>query len=419
MQLIAYGPQDIYLTGNPQITFFKVVFKRHTNFSVEPTEQSWNAVGNFSKTVTCIVNHSGDLISNMHVVISLPAIDACSNIMWGYVSRLGHAIISETKVEIGGHLIDRQLGDWLNVWYELTVVNQKESYMNMIGDIPALTSINNNAKPAYNLYIPLQFWFNRHYGLALPIIALQYHDVRITVRFNDWVNCNNYMGTTIPPAPVFSNCFLLIDYIYLDSDERKRFAQAAHEYLIEQVQYYGPDIITSQYNTFKLNFYHPCKFITWAPHLDRYNRNTWLSHASVTNNNWKQAFDLFAKLMVISCSYSLIITDLKPTINNNIILLPYAYCKPDIMPLIQGGIVELYTFHTGGFTQTMLDNVKIKWIVDNIIYDNKLPQYIQIILDNGIIIKNNLTTEDISTPINILNIGANDTANSVFNTYMI
>ena len=132
IQLIAYGPQDIYLTGNPQITFFKVVFKRHTNFSIEPSEQSWNAVGNFGRTISCIINRSGDLVSNMHVVVSLPAIDACSNIVWGYVSRLGHAIISSTKVEIGGQLIDEQYNDWLNIWYELTVLDQKNSYMNMI-----------------------------------------------------------------------------------------------------------------------------------------------------------------------------------------------------------------------------------------------------------------------------------------------
>ena len=287
MQLVAYGAQDIYLTGNPQITFFKVVFKRHTNFSIEPVEQSWNASGDFGKKLTCVVNRTGDLLYNMHVVVSLPAIDA-SNISWGYVNRLGHALISDTTIEIGGQVIDEQYGDWLNIWYELAhKTGQEASYAAMIGDVPQMTNINMYSKPVYNLYIPLQFWFNRHCGLALPIIALQYHDVRIFVQFNTWANCVNYVGATAPPAVSMANSFLLIDYVYLDSDERKKFAQSAHEYLIEQVQFYGSETITKTENTYKLNFNHPCKYIIWALHLDRYiNRNLWLTHANYTNGDW-------------------------------------------------------------------------------------------------------------------------------------
>jgi hypothetical protein len=424
MQLIAYGPQDIYLTGNPQITFFKVVFKRHTNFSIEPIQQSWNSTADFGRSVTCIINRTGDLISNMHVVISLPVIDACSNIIWGYVNRLGHALINETKVEIGGQLIDEQYGDWLNIWYELTVVDMKESYMNMIGDIPSLTNINTLAKPAYNLYIPLQFWFNRHYGLALPIIALQYHDIRISVQLNDWVNIINYRGSNVPITPVMTNCFLLIDYIYLDSDERKKFAQVSHEYLIEQLQFNGSEVLTSQYNTYKLNFNHPCKYIVWTPHLDMYyNRNLWLTHMNVTNGNWKNATDLFAKLMSISCSTIPpgVTTILTPTIDSSGIFLPAAYCI-DLSnnPIKQGGIVSLYNYPTGGFTQTMLSKVKIMWIVDNVLYDiSGNITMIQIVLDNGIIISNTLSSQDISIPINILSIGANKTALAIFNLYGI
>ena len=150
MQLVAYGAQDIYLTGNPEITFFKVVFKRHTNFSIEPVEQSWNATGDFGKKVTCVVNRTGDLLYNMHVVVSLPAIDA-SGISWGYVNRLGHALIVETTIEIGGQIIDDQYSDWLNIWYELAhKTGQEASYAAMIADVPTMTNINMYAKPAYN-----------------------------------------------------------------------------------------------------------------------------------------------------------------------------------------------------------------------------------------------------------------------------
>ena len=424
MQLVAYGAQDIYLTGSPQITFFKVVYKRHTNFSIEPIEQNWNSAGDFGRSVTCVVNKTGDLLSNMHVVISLPAVDASSNLSWGYVNRLGHALIAETKVEIGGQLIDEQFGDWLNIWYELTVQGQQNSYSNMIGDVPQLTNINNMAKPAYILYIPLQFWFNRHSGLALPILALQYHDVRVSVKLNTWANCVNYYGTNAPPVQIMTNCFLLIDYIYLDSDERKRFAQASHEYLIEQLQFYGSEIITGLDSTYKLNFNHPCKYVIWAPHLDRYyNRNLWLSHANITNNNWTQASNLFAKLMVVACSAppTGTTTTIVPVITSTEIILPAVYINPNYLStLVLGGIIELNTIPTGGFTQTMLNKVEIKWIVDTIIYDtNGNPSQVYLVLDNGIVVINNLAIVDISQPYSILSASANTTAMLVLNSYCV
>lgn len=422
MQLVAYGAQDIYLTGNPQITFFKVVFKRHTNFSIEPVEQSWNASGDFGKKLTCIVNRTGDLLYNMHVCVSLPAIDA-SGIEWGYVNRLGHALILETTVEIGGQVIDTHYGDWLNIWYELThKTGMEPSYSAMIGDIPSLTNISSYAKPSYNLYIPLQFWFNRHSGLALPIVALQYHDVRISVTFNSWNNIVNYVST-IPTAVSMTNAFLLIDYIYLDSDERKKFAQSAHEYMIEQLQFYGSETIVGTNNTYKLNFNHPCKYIIWVPHLDRYlNRNTWLTHSNYTNGDWILASNRFAGLMNIACSSPVTNTTILPIITSTSIILPAAYIVSSYLTtLVKGGIVMLNTVPTGGFTQAMLNKTKIMWMVDNIIYDTSgNPLQITIVLSNMIVISNTLSMQDISQPINILKSGTiNNTATSILNSYNI
>ena len=304
MQLVAYGAQDVYLSGNPQITFFKVVYRRHTNFSVEPVQQTWNGAADFGRTVTCNINRNGDLITNMYVVVKLPNRPAtgATGVEWGYVNRLGHALISNVKIEIGGSKIDEHYGDWLNIWYELThKVGQEHGYAKMIGDVPELTTLTNKAVDQYQLYIPLQFWFNRNNGLALPLIALQYHDVRITLVFRDFNDCINYVGTTAPASSQkvsMSDSYLLIDYVYLDSEERKRFAQASHEYLIEQVQFTGSETFVNSNNKLRLNFNHPSKYLIWAPHSAVHNtRNQWVSYAPT--GDWEAARERFAK--IIAC----------------------------------------------------------------------------------------------------------------------
>ena len=419
MQLVAIGAMDVYLTGKPQITFFKTVFKRHTNFSIEPIEQSWLSTSDFGRSVNCIMNRVGDLITKMHVVVSLPAVDA-STIPWGYVNKLGHAIIANATVEIGGQLIDEQYGDWLNIWYELThKTGMEPSYANMIGNIPSLYAINTLAKPAYNLYVPLQFWFNRHNGLALPIIALQYHDIKITIQLNSWNNIINYTGSTAPVAPILTNSFLLTDYVYLDSDERKKFIQASHEYLIEQLQFYGAETLTGPYNKYRLNFNHPCKYLIWCSHLERYNSRTlWLSHANLTNGDWVLASNLFAKLMVIACAVPTTTTTIQPVVSSTSIILPISYLATGTT-VVQGDIIQLNIKPTGSITQTMLNSVNVMWIVDTIIYDDTgNPQQVVIELANGIVVSNNLTIINISQPISILSSGTMTTlAQSVFNTY--
>jgi hypothetical protein len=174
MQLVAYGAQDVYLTGSPQITFFKVVYRRHTNFAVEPIPQTFNGSSDFGRTVTCTLNRNGDLITNMYVNITLAATQPVSATnSWGFVKRLGLATIQHYKIEIGGSKLDEQYGDWLNIWYELShKTGQERGYAKMIGDVPELTNINSAGTPQYLMYVPLQFWFNRNNGLALPLIAL-------------------------------------------------------------------------------------------------------------------------------------------------------------------------------------------------------------------------------------------------------
>ena len=297
MQLVAYGAQDVYLTGSPQITFFKVVYRRHTNFSVEPIPQTFNGASDFGRTVTCTINRNGDLITNMYVNINLASATAVNG-DFGYVRRLGLAIVQHYKIEIGGSKLDEQYGDWLNIWYELShKTGQERGYARMIGDVPELTTINGMDKPQYLMYVPLQFWFNRNNGLALPLIALQYHDVRITIDFRSAAQCVNTMASGSAPVVSLNDAQLIIDYVYLDSEERKRFAQASHEYLFEQLQFTGSESLASTNNKYRLNFNHPSKYLVWAPHLQKYaTANQYVAYTA-DSSKWSEAIDRYAKVM--------------------------------------------------------------------------------------------------------------------------
>ena len=276
MQLVAYGAQDIYLTGNPQITFFKVVYRRHTNFAVEAIEQTFNGAVDFGKRVTATISRNGDLIQQMYLEVVLPVVTAAETTTNVWTYGIGNAMISKAEIEIGGQLIDRQYGDWMNIWTELTIPQGKrDGYDVMVGnlinnvDTDIGTARSNqvgglSAGQQQRLYVPFQFWFNRNPGLALPLIALQYHEVKLNLELNPY----NYLVNTsvAPTAFSVSLCKLWVDYVYLDTDERRRFAQVSHEYLIEQVQFTGSQTINqnSTSQNIVLNFNHPVKELIWA-----------------------------------------------------------------------------------------------------------------------------------------------------------
>lgn len=274
MQLVAYGAQDIYLTGSPQITFFKVVYRRHTNFSIETNELVFSGQTDFSRQGVVTILRNGDLVFSMYLQVTMAAVTTTQKATgkFAWIRRLGHAILGQMDLEIGGSRIDRQFGTWLDVWYELTHKdNQERGYKKMIGDVSDMTELvsatGTTYKNAYTMYIPLQYWFNRNSGLALPLIALQYHEVRLKIDFEDAIKCVVYTGTA-PTGLSISNCILLADYVFLDSDERRRFAQVGHEYLIEQVQHTGTQAVTvttgsSTSNRYKLDFNHPSKELIW------------------------------------------------------------------------------------------------------------------------------------------------------------
>ena len=280
LQLVAYGAQDVYLTGNPQITFFKVVYRRHTNFAIEAIQQTFNGTAGYGQTVNCQISRNGDLINRVYLQVTLPKITTPGTTLVAgtrYVNYVGLRLIKSVLIEIGGQQIDKHYSDWLYIWNELSLPRGKRyGYDTMVGADKDITSFNDTT-----LYIPLEFWFCRNVGLALPLIALQYHEVKIKIDFDTKLNCafdlvdtNATADAVATPGnvPDITDMSLWVDYIFLDTDERRRFAQLSHEYLIEQLQFTGSETLNNNTtNRIKLNFNHPCKELVWVakPKFDK------------------------------------------------------------------------------------------------------------------------------------------------------
>jgi len=486
LQIASYGSQDLFLTGNPQITFFKVVYRRYTNFSVESIKMPFDDPTGFGLTSHFRYKHTGDLLYKTYIDIELPEMDIkriipstsyatlfdqaktdyygivlnfmqvdsqayrdaltiyetigtttsemintvknafanshpqtlesdfealCGNIspfyynflststynlhqivisleplilslskddlmkylqygidnahlaqkyffdqlniiriqyedsinpniLFAWVKKIGHVILDSVEVSIGGQTIDKHYGDWLNIWHELTGNKDlEEVYNRMIGNISELITLDRNSKPKYVLHVPLQFWFCHNNGLALPLVALQYHDVDITTKFRKIYDCgylgeqltgydeanrpeNQYLDDYLHENGKDITAYIVSDFIFLDAPERRRFAQSIHEYMIDQLQIIEfPEINQTQLQCI-LNFSHPVKEVVWVAqdydytinengyretHYERYDFNTGtitnpkyinpISYSSMSLNSYlrviKQSNDVF------------------------------------------------------------------------------------------------------------------------------
>ena len=299
MQLVAYGAQDVYLTGNPQITFFKVVYRRHTNFSREVIEQTFSGTADANKQISVTISRNGDLVHKLYVETK-PVSSATDGAV---AANIGHAMFNEIELEIGGQTIDRIWGHWMEVWARLTVPNETgvvaplngsgqptraiikgdtdefsfpsgtniqgksgsgstyfpiTRYQQMAGGAGVCTgkwlseSTTVTTQPIPPLSVPLPFWFCRNAGNSLPLIALQYHEVKLKIQFS------SMMLKDMDPQ-------VWAEYIYLDTSERRRFAQGSHEYLIEQLQRVEQNLnVGSTAETMDLNFNHPVKELVFS-----------------------------------------------------------------------------------------------------------------------------------------------------------
>ena len=372
MQLVAYGAQDLFLTKDPQVTYFKIVYRRHTNFSTETIRQNFTKTPNFGTKTTCFLSQAGDLIGKIYFGVKVPRLpkivddegnaDTLTRVAW--VRRLGYAMIRFVEIEIGSQLIDKQFGEWMHIWSELTVNSDKlRGVSQMIGDRQELITFS-NGKTSCLLYIPLQFWFCRNTGLALPIASLQYSDVKINIELRDLEECiittpthyiqlenalvnyspleyikqdidgviangifvdydittkrlyyirvsrNSFQGTDSTTSDPFNNTeldkfkiigetseyealpaagvvehnhrfndrqllnsnivegFLLVEYVFLDIDERLRFAKEKQEYQIDRVIFDGEKQVDSTNQRLRLALSHPTKELFFVAQFD-------------------------------------------------------------------------------------------------------------------------------------------------------
>jgi len=274
---------------------------------MESIEQTFSGQADFGRRVTCTISRNGDLAYRTYLQVTLPEINqqmasSGNNVYARWLDYIGEQLIAQVEVEIGGQRIDRQYGDWMHIWNQLTMTSeQQRGYFKLIGNTTQLTYVTDptfaavsgpcaatggpsqvcaprNALPETTLYIPLLFWFNRNPGLALPLIALQYHEVKINLDIRPLGECLwavNSLSSTAASAAVTTAyqqslvaASLYIDYIFLDTDERRKMAQNPHEYLIEQLQFTGDESVGSSSNKIKLNFNHPVKELIWVVQPD-------------------------------------------------------------------------------------------------------------------------------------------------------
>jgi len=433
--LVAYGEENIILSNDPQITFFKIVYRRYTNFSIETVQTNFIYQAVFGKKYSVEISKLGDLLHKMWLVIELPDIPINFNInntvnerlKFKWASKIAYALIDYVEIEIGGQTIDRQWGEWMNVLNELNFNNFNSSLDKYIGNTPELTTykfIKDGIKSQY-LHIPLFFWFCNNSGLALPLLCLEYSIIRFYIQLNKFESCgifspshfieltnyygqgilgepliqynnqgiawgefdsveiqsydstlavtsyylyyrkisdNQFLTTTtdyynsigynyfdfttksnfiiyglqsgsifipiasdpnninsiyiqkqynyiIPNDIALKNIYLLIDYIYIDREERTKFFKNKHEYLVEQIYYSNPKYLINQNNRVFIEIINPCKFFVFmaqVSYLNNPNVNDFFNYNLYFFNNIKPSYTQFfqQKSVIKNASFS-------------------------------------------------------------------------------------------------------------------
>ena len=276
IQLVAYGSQDIYLTSQPQVTFFKAIYKRHTHFAIESIIQTYDGIADFGDTLSIVIARNGDLVGAINIEAQLPGITGIGGSdpdSFGWIQGIGNYLINRAAIFIGGQKIDEQYGIWMDIWTDLSVSgSQTDGFGLMVGkkySSGIYEPYDVSVSPDNRLFIPLHFWFCRNPGLALPLISLQYHDIKMEISIEKLnkllVSIKN--GEYIKPIfndpynlPRLGSFKIYTDYYFLDTTERRKFAQNPHEYLIEQIQSQSGNMaLINGENNIRINLNHPTK----------------------------------------------------------------------------------------------------------------------------------------------------------------
>ena len=336
MQLVAYGAQDVYLTGTPKVTFFQAVYKRHTNFAMEVIQQTTNGSPAANGRVSVTIARNGDLVGNMHVALTPITTNLTSNNTVYDTNWVAERAVSAVELTIGGQRIDKHYQTWWRLYAEL-FLNEADKYA--WGKMTTLANSNiATASLQTRVYLPLLFFFNRNPGLYLPLIALQYHEVRLDFDLTPYYP--NYFGTT--------NAFeVWANYIYLDTEERRRFAQKGHEYLIEQVQHTGGDALTAAQGSegtaqlVRLSFNHPVKELVWCyqnPNIAAGTTTGPQSYGTNLNGMWN--FSTSTANVNVTCNVA-------SYVGTNNFVLPHIAAVPHLVSLNAGSTPALTNQYFG------------------------------------------------------------------------
>jgi len=277
-QLKVRGPQDLFLTGKPVYSFIKQVYKRHVNFATQLIElQSTNTV-DFGKTIEFNIPRKADYLHKVSFTFTLPALVSTSGTYAGWTNSIGHAIIDYVEISIGDQVITRHEGLYLEILNELThTIINTDSNAKLLGKYPHLKSLESNALVESVYEVPLQFWFCTGIGSSLPLIQLQHHSVKITVKLNDFDKCIVYDGNTPPNRVSIKEGSVLAEYIYMDETERLKLKSASSTFLITQNQLNTENV---KFNNSKvlLDFNHPCSELLFVLRAkDNEDNNDWFN----------------------------------------------------------------------------------------------------------------------------------------------
>lgn len=385
LQLAALGAQDVYLTGNPEITLFKNKYHRYTHFATETIQLSFDggAINFGSENISTItVDKIGDLISKIVLVLNIE-VDDDPNIEWGYVNKLGHAIIDSIAINIGQAEIDNHDSEWINISHDLFANKSHEkNYNKMIGNTGENKAFSKTHKNI-ELFIPLDFWFCKSTSSTFPICCIQKQTFQIQIKLKNALDCINYKGDTPPSVlPSISDGYVLIDYIFLDNEERNLFLTNDHEYLIEQVQEMT-EIVSLSESKINLVFDKACKYLIWTVTLNRYlNRNEYISWAH--EDNWTENKKNFAKIIWLATREGLNIDD----VTNPYIELSNSFNNiGESIPIVSNGLPKL---------EELVAKIKGLFLFatedpnDNSLFRIKASP------ENVVILENNLNDQDVS-----------------------
>jgi hypothetical protein len=287
-QLQALGMQDIYLTKNPQINIFKYNYYRYVNFATETVKLNFNSSPSFGQKSTCEIPKRGHLLSKLHLHIRLPQLVKTSGKYACWSDTIGYGIFDgPIELQIGGVIVDRLYPQFLNAWNELTVSDKRLGRDFMLLKSDTYVSNYTNATKIVDLVIPLEFWFTKRYNGALPLLSIYQQDIKVNFKLRQFQECINYDGITPPSFKDIIISELYAEYIFLDDIILKQFQEQKHQFIIEQVQYNGDEIISESINNYNsdIKFNHPCKeIIFFASELDNINTNNYFSYGKQSDD---------------------------------------------------------------------------------------------------------------------------------------